>query len=119
MSHRASEKLEAGVMGMPWKSLYGKLVEPPGNDITFSSLRMDDESLSVSIALYTFSCSRTVFRCFLETMLNATAMPCNTESRNPMPQVRVSQTPSLFPHKQGIERGRGRKKWKGDLVLHI
>lgn len=123
MSHKASEKWEAGVMGMPWKALYGRLVEHPGNDITFASVRMDDDSLSVRTALYTCSCSRTVFRCFLDTMLNATAMPCNKESLNPMPQFGVSQTHAMFPHEQDIHRGRGRKrrgkKWQGDLVLHV
>lgn len=123
MSHKASEKWEGGVMGMPWKALYGRLVEHPGNDITFASVRMDDDSLSVRTALYTCSCFSTVFRCFLDTMVIATAMPCNKARLNPMPQFRVSQTHAMFPYKQDIHRGRRRgrrgNKWKGDLVLHI
>lgn len=81
---------------------------------------MNDESLSVSVALYTCSCSRAIFRCFMDTILSATAMPCNKDNLNPMPQLRGRQAPAMFPKKLDLETGRERKrrgkKWKGNLV---
>lgn len=92
----------------------------PRNAITFVSLRMNDEPLSVRIALYTCSWSRTIFRCFMDTILSATAMPCNGDSLNLTPQLRVIQAPLCSPKPRDLERRRERKgkekKWKENLV---
>lgn len=71
--------------------------------ITFVIFRMGDESLSVRAALYIFTSSRTIFRCFLDTTPSATAMPCNRESLNCMPQLRVRPEVG-FREKKGEER---------------
>lgn len=59
-----------------------------GNAGTFIRVRMDVSGL-VSIVPYSCSPSRTIFRCFRDTMPSATARPCSRDSPNPMPQLRV------------------------------
>lgn len=87
----------------------------PRNAITFISLRMNDESLSVRTALYTCSWSRTIFRCFMDTILSATAMPCNGDSFNLLPQLRVRQALFVLSQNQGFRERRGEKKERKEM----
>lgn len=90
VSHKALEEWGGWGDGGALESLCGRLAEPPGNAITFISLRMDDELL-VSTAPYNCNWSRTMVRCFIDTILSATAMPCNKDYLNPTPQLRARQ----------------------------
>lgn len=81
----------------------------PGNAVTFISLRMHDESLSVSTALYNCSWSRTTVRCFTDTTLSAIAMPCNRDVSTP------HHSPGRA--KQGFREGEARNgSWRTELL---
>lgn len=91
------------------------------NAITFISLRMNDEPLSVRIALYTCSWSRTIFRCFMDTILSATAMPCKSGiASTSCHSKELARHPLCSPKPRDLERGRERKgkkkKWRENLV---
>lgn len=120
VSHKASEKWGGWADGDALAGFVWEAGRGPGNAITFISLRMDDESLSVSRALYTCSSSRAGSRCFVDMILSATAMPWNRARLSLMPQLRGSQAPACSPRTKDLERGRQRRgkeqKWKGNLV---